>query len=96
MLASQRSRSPSLCALTDEECINPGALGVLYRKGMQIIGKNVVRDQFRTIFPEIWGIIPVGSLWIEHHRKEVPVVISEDEARFIVENGGVLLHIQCS
>ena len=32
----------------------------------------------------------------EYHRKEVPVVISEDEAHFIVENGGVLLHIQRS
>ena len=75
MLASQRSRLPSLFALTDEECTNPdlkeapGALGVSYRKGMQIIGTNVVRDQFRTLFPEIWGIIPDGSLWIEHARR---------------------------
>ena len=69
MLASQRSRLPSLFALTDEECINSGALGVSYRKGMQIIGTNVVRDQFRTLFPEIWGIIPDGSLWIEHARR---------------------------
>lgn len=40
----------------------PGLTGVSYRRGLQVLGTDVVRDQFSTLFPELkW---PSSEHWI--------------------------------
>ena len=45
-----------------ERKTEPGPTGVSYRRGLQVLGTDVVRDQFSTLFPELrW---PSEEHWI--------------------------------
>ena len=99
-----------LFMLSDDQCTKPelkelpGPLGVSYRRGMQIIGTDIVRNRLGALLPEL--AVPGERIWIEHavhniaalHKKEVPVVVTDarllNEAQFILDSGGVLIHIQ--
>lgn len=93
--------------LTDEDCDDrdrkeqPGPLGVSYRRGMQAVGTELVRDQLAKVLPEIGN----EGFWIQHMRRTVErhwqegrrVVITdvrfEDEANVIIELGGLLVYV---
>jgi len=79
----------------------PGPLGVSYRRGMQAVGTELVRDQLQKVLPEIGS----EGFWIQHMRRTVErhwqegkrVVITdvrfEDEADAIIELGGLLVFV---
>jgi len=93
--------------LTDEDCDDrdrkeqPGPLGVSYRRGMQAVGTELVRNQLQKVLPEIGS----EGFWIQHMRRTVErhwqegkrVVITdvrfEDEADAIIELGGLLVFV---
>jgi len=93
--------------LTNEECDDrnrkeqPGALGVSYRRAMQVVGTELVRKQLHIVLPEIG----TEGFWIQHMRRKVEqfwqegkrVVITdvrfEDEADAIIELGGLLVFV---
>lgn len=93
--------------LTDEDCDDrnrkeqPGLLGVSYRRGMQAVGTELVRNQLATVLPEIG----TEGFWIQHMRRTIErywqegkrVVITdvrfEDEADAIIELGGLLVFV---
>ena len=93
--------------LTDEDCDDcdrkeqPGPLGVSYRRGMQAVGTELVRNQLQKVLPEIG----TEGFWIQHMRRKVEqlwqegkrVVITdvrfEDEADAIIELGGLLVFV---
>jgi hypothetical protein len=102
-----RSAVQSMFALTDEECNEPnmkeipGALGVSFRRGAQVVGTDFARNQLPTLLPELG---PKG-LWIRHLERGVAnavcrgkrVVVTDvrfvDEAEAILKMGGKLVHI---
>lgn len=93
--------------LTDADCDDrdrkeqPGPLGVSYRRGMQAVGTELVRNQLQKVLPEIGS----EGFWIQHMRQTVErhwqegrqVVITdvrfEDEADAIIELGGLLVFV---
>lgn len=78
-----------------------GPLGVSYRRGMQVVGTELVRNQLQKVLPEIGS----DGFWIQHMRRTVErhwqegkrVVITdvrfEDEADAIIELGGLLVFV---
>jgi hypothetical protein len=79
----------------------PGPLGVSYRRGMQRVGTDLIRNQLKTLLPEMHG--EAGELWVEHLRITVKELRSDnrrvavtdvrfpDEAQAILDMGGTLL-----
>lgn len=82
----------------------PGPLGVSYRRGMQILGTDFVRDQLKTLLPETTA--KEGEFFLEHFRLAVaksrsagrPVVSTDvrflNEAELILALGGRLIYVE--
>jgi hypothetical protein len=85
---------------------DPGPLGVSYRRGMQVLGTDFVRDQLKTLLPE--SVAKEGEFFLEHFRLAVydarragrPVASTDvrflNEAELILELGGRLIFIERS
>ncbi len=105
-----RNAVKSMFALTDAQCDDPvlkeepGALGVSFRRGAQILGTDLVRNQLcgtNGLLPELGK----KGLWIQHMERAIAdarckgrrVVITDvrfpDEAAAIVALGGKLIRI---
>ncbi len=94
--------------LTDADCDDPdrkeqpGPMGVSYRRGMQAVGTELVRDQLSTVLPEVGH----EGFWIQHMRRRIAharatgtkLVITDvrfrDEAEAILALGGILVHVR--
>jgi hypothetical protein len=94
--------------LDDEHCETPrlkelpGPMGVSYRRGMQAVGTELVRNQLSTVLPEAG----MEGFWVQHMRRQIErartegkrVVITDvrfrDEAEMIRQMGGALVHIR--
>ena len=80
----------------------PGPLGVSYRRGMQVVGTEMVRRQLNIHLPELGH----EGFWIQHMRRRIEharktnvrIVITDvrfrDEADAILAMGGKLIHVQ--
>lgn len=83
----------------DEKTI-PGPVGVSYRRAMQVMGTDVVRDQFSSLFPELSH--EGKDHWVELLFKRINpdenYVITDvrflNEAAAVVQNGGLLVYIK--
>ena len=94
--------------LSDEQCEvprlkeTPGPMGVSYRRGMQVVGTELVRRQLTIHLPELGH----ESFWVQHMRRSIAqarsegkrVVITDvrfrDEAEMIRQVGGKLVHVR--
>jgi hypothetical protein len=94
--------------LTDADCNDPdrkeqpGPMGVSYRRGMQAVGTELVRDQLSAMLPEVGQ----EGFWIQHMRRRIAraretgtkLVITDirfrDEAEAILALGGILVHVR--
>jgi hypothetical protein len=95
----------TLFLLSDADCDDrahkeqPGPMGVSYRRGMQAVGTELIRDQLATVLPEVGE----EGFWIQHMRRQIGmarerkerVVITDvrfpDEAEAILALGGKLI-----
>ena len=83
-----------------DEKTTPGPVGVSYRRAMQVMGTDVVRDQFSSLFPELNH--EGNDHWVELLFKRIKpgenYVITDvrflNEAEAVVKNGGVLVYIK--
>lgn len=73
---------------------------------MQKVGTDLIRDQLKKVLPEALAECPTDQLWIEHLRLTVEehrgrggrIAVTDvrflDEARAILDMGGVLLFVE--
>lgn len=103
-----RSVVQTMFLLSDEQCDDPvlkekpGPMGVSYRRGMQVVGTELVRRQLTIHLPELGH----ESFWVQHMRRSIAqarqegkrVVITDvrfrDEAEMIRQVGGRLVHVR--